>query len=246
MRSRLHFGGLCVLLLFVPGSTPPAQDFATLVGTAGTDTVAVDRFTRDETTLEGVLLVRTPRTHTMHYKALLVPGGRFSQLEMVWRDATGAEMRSARITFGVDSIRSTWKDGVEKAVSAAPSLGAIPLPPRPYAYQAYSLLEHAGMVVTMAKNPVSGPVEWMLTGATETVEGRARRMRGDTLEIGFLEGAVRMRLGESGRLVWLSGVLGGTAIILQRSEADVDLAALTASFARRDTAARMPRRPARR
>jgi hypothetical protein len=98
----------------------------------------------------------------------------------------------------------------------------------------------------MAKNPVSGPVEWMLTGATETVEGRARRMRGDTLEIGFLEGAVRMRLGESGRLVWLSGVLGGTAIILQRSEADVDLAALTASFARRDTAARMPRRPARR
>jgi hypothetical protein len=244
MRSRLHFGDLCFLLLLAPGSTPPAQEFATLVGMAGADTVAVDRFARDETTLEGVLLVRTPRTHTMHYKAMLVPGGRISQLEMVWRDATGTEMRSARITFGVDSIRSIWKDGVEKSVSAAPSLAAIPLPPRPYAYQAYSMLEHAGMVVTMAKKPGLVPVEWMLTGGTKSLERRARRMRGDTLEIGFVDGPVRMHLGEGGRLVWLSGELGGTAIVIRRSETDVDLAALTASFARRDTAAPTPRRQA--
>jgi hypothetical protein len=236
--SLLQIGGLSALLLLTHGAMRPAQEYSALIGMSGTDTIAVDRYTRNETTLEGVLLVRSPYTHTLHYTAMLAPDGRFSTLEMVWRNLDGHELRKARIAYGVDSIRSQLSDPTERSFSALPTLDAIPLPPRPYAYNAYAMLEHAVLVITMAKKTTDPALEWILAGATEALARNGHRLSGDTIEVGFLDGPLHAVVDTTGRLVWLSGDVDGRTIIVQRSESDVDLSALATSFASRDTTPR--------
>jgi hypothetical protein len=232
----------CIGALFVlaHGASLPTQEYTILVGTVGTDTVAVDRFLRDELKLEGVLLVRQPRAHTLHYKAALAPEGRFTHMEMTWRDAEGNDMRTARITFGVDSIRSQLKDSNVRSFSTPPSLDAIPLPPRPWASHAYSILEHAAIVITMSQKGGDVELPWVMADDTSVVTKRARRVGADTLEIEFIAGLVRAGVGEDGRLVWMSGEIDSVTTVVRRAETDIDIDSLKAAFASRDTMGRYP------
>jgi hypothetical protein len=237
MRS----GSLCALLVITHGATRPVQEHTVLVGMVGADTVAVDRYLRDETKLEGVLFVREPQPHTMHYKAMFAPEGRFALMELTWRDVDGNDVQSARITFGVDSIRSELKDTSVHSFSAPTSLDAIPLPPRPWAMHAYSLVEHAAIIITMSEMRGEGKMPWIMAGETEAVTRRTRRLGADTFEIDYVGGPVRVQVDEGGRVVWLYGELDSVTIVVRRGESDVDLAGLAASFASRDTLKSLPR-----
>ncbi len=222
-------------LLFVASTTQPSeQQHTTLVGTIGSDTVAVDRFIRSAEHIEGVLFVRRPQPHTMHYKAALAPEGRFSLMEIIWRDTKGVETRSARISFGVDSIRSELKDGSVRKFSAPPTLDAIPLPPQPYASHCYALLEHAAIVLLMSKQPVMTDIEWISAGATKVEKRRIRRSVGDTIAIDFMAGPVRVYADTERRAIWLTVGNKPAQVVVKRSDKDINIEKLVASFVRRD------------
>jgi hypothetical protein len=235
MNRLMRAASLCVLLVLTHGAARPAQEHTVLVGTAGGDTIAVDRYLRDETKLEGVLLVREPRPHTLHYKGTFAPEGRFALLEITWRDAAGNDMGSAKITFGVDSIRSRLKHTAIESFSAPPVLDAIPLPPKPYTRYAYSLLEHASIVITQSEMRDEGVMPWILMGARAADTLRTRRLSGNTYEIDYIDGSVRVQVGEDGRIARMDGTIDSIVFVVQRAAGDVDLAALTSSFASRDT-----------
>lgn len=235
MNWLMRTVSLCVVLVLTHGAARPAQKYTVLIGTVGADTIAVDRFLRDETMLEGVLLVRAPHTHTMHYKGTFAPEGRFALMEITWRDPAGNDMRSAKITFGVDSIRSELKEMAIESFSAPPTLDAIPLPPKPYARYAYSLLEHASIVITLSEMRGEGQMPWILVGGSAADTLRTRRLGANTYEIDYVGGSVRMQVSEDGRLAWMTGTIDSVAFVVQRADGDVDMAGLTAAFAKRDT-----------
>ena len=223
------------VLFVAAGATTGKDDYTTLVGTIGNDTVAIDRFVRTVNRLEGVVLIRRPHVQTMQYKALLAPEGRFTSMEIVWRDAKGVETRSANISFGTDSIRSQTKDSVSRSYGAPPSLNAIPLPPQPYSANCYSLLEHAAIVLLMAARPPLANLEWINAGASKVEKRSIRRTNGDTVDIDFVAGSVRAVVDSTHRVAWLSIGTAPSVTVVKRSATDVDIAKLTAAFAARDT-----------
>jgi hypothetical protein len=242
----LFAAGLCGVstLLIITGARSNAPQAVSLVGTIGNDTVAVDRFVRDATVLDGVVFVRRPTPHTLHYKATIAPpAGRFTQLEIVWRDARGTETRSAKMSFGVDSIRSELKaGGVVRSAGALPALDAIPLPPSPDAVHTYALLEHAALVLVNS-NKAMPNLEWLAIGARRTEKRRVRVVLANLVEMDFAAGPLRVYLGPDKRVKSLSIGSGANQTIVRRSESDIDIAKLTASFASRDTLRSAPPPP---
>jgi hypothetical protein len=73
---------LAAVPLAAQTSTP-----AYIVTRLGTDTVAVERFTRSSNRLEGDLLLKYPRVRTMHYVADLGPRGEINSLTTTVRRA---------------------------------------------------------------------------------------------------------------------------------------------------------------
>ena len=238
MSSTKFYALAIVGVVVLSYAAKPAAQYTVLVGTIGNDTVAVDRFTRDETSLEGVVFVRRPVAHTMHYKASLATEGRVTQMEIVWRDAAGKDMRSAMISFGIDSIRSLMKGGTIPSASAPVRLNAIPVPQQPHAAHVYGFLEHAGIILQLA-NRASTELEWITFGSRNTVKHRVTRVTRDTIEFDYIAGKVVAQIDSTKRLV--SMTIGTTPVktVVTRSDGDVNIIKLTANFADRDTLQRL-------
>ena len=65
---------LAAVLLLAP-FVAAAQSPSYIITRLGTDTVAVERYTRTASKLEGDLVLRYPRVRTLHYVADLAPSG---------------------------------------------------------------------------------------------------------------------------------------------------------------------------
>jgi hypothetical protein len=221
----------------------PAVQFTTLVGIIGTDTVAVDRYTRDGARIEGIVFMRRPDPHTMQYKATLAPEGRFTQMEIVWRDAKGVEIRAANISYGVDSIRTAFTGSTVRNTGAPSSLDAIPLPPMPDAAYAYGLLEHAATVFLMAPQNASPTLSWYTAGTAKAESRRVRRMAGDTIEIDYIGGPVRVWADPTKRIVWFSVGAPPRRALVTRAAKDVGIQKLHAAFLTRDKLDQPPQQP---
>jgi hypothetical protein len=234
LRSYITAAGF--LLLLVHAAPSPAIQQTILVGTMGSDTIAVDRFIRDSTSLTGAVFIRRPTPHTINYKATLAPPrGRFTYLELIWRDSRGAEFRRSITSYGIDSIRTQLRDGTVVSYSAAVDLDAVPLPPRADMPHAYSILEHVGIALLAPAGPAATQIPWFASGSNSIAKHRVRRVRGDTVQIDFPAGPVRMHMGSDKRLQWMSIGISPVQTFVQRSDKDIDIAKLAASFAGRDS-----------
>jgi hypothetical protein len=80
MRTILSLGAS--LLLVGPSTLTGQTDNAGFITRLGSDTIAVERFTRTSNKLEGDLLVRSPRTRVAHYVATLGPDGTVTRFEL--------------------------------------------------------------------------------------------------------------------------------------------------------------------
>ena len=78
-----------VALIFAP-VIAQAQSPAYIITRLGNDTVAVERFTRSSSKLEGDLVLRYPRVRTIHYVGDLAPNGTFKSLIATVRRASAA------------------------------------------------------------------------------------------------------------------------------------------------------------
>lgn len=169
----------------------------------GRDTLAVERATRRATTLEGVLVVRTPRTLVRRYRVELGPGGdagAWRRVELVDSVPGEARLRTLVATRTTDSVvvEEHGAQGHRRAAVAA--RGAV----FPVLSLSYALYEPILRGFRQAGADSLRVVTWSL-GATTLGALTVRRAGGDTVALALPSGPARARADAAGRLLWLDG-----------------------------------------
>ncbi len=200
----------------------------------GTDTLAVERYTRTSNRLEGELVVRSPQTATRRYTADLRPDGSVERLAVelhsIGMTPTPPPYRFA-IDFGTDSatvqqIRGPQGDSIQTWRVATPA-AAIPMLRFSYALQEQALM-HA-----RASGMTSGTIVLLPVGSRQTDSATVRPLGGDSVALALFEGPARARIDARGRLLGFDASESTLKVTAERV-ASADVAALAADFARRD------------
>ena len=132
-------------VLFVAGPLA-AQAPAYIVTRLGTDTVAIERYTRSPGKLEGDVVVRNPRVQTFHYAADLGPRGQLKNFNLTARRGDADPSAPPRIqivdTFGdsvavVDVSRAGARDTTLSGRKPYQGHAAVAFPNEPPAYGIY-------------------------------------------------------------------------------------------------------------
>jgi hypothetical protein len=132
-------------ILFAAGPLA-AQTPAYIVTRLGTDTVAIERYTRSADKLEGDVVVRNPRVQTFHYVADLGPRGQLKNFHLTARRADADPSAPPRIqivdTFGgsvavVEVTRAGARDTTLSARKSYHGHATAAFPNEPPAYGVY-------------------------------------------------------------------------------------------------------------
>ncbi|HEV2146687.1 MAG TPA: DUF2911 domain-containing protein [Longimicrobiaceae bacterium] len=228
--------GLAVPLLAAhpaPAAAQTPPDSGAYVIRLGSDTVAVEEFTRTGDRIRGRQVVRTPRTQLREYAGTLGPDGTLSSFEIAFRNP-GQEQPFMRgvAELGGDSatVRVTRGDSTQTFRMAA-SAGAIPF--LGYSVALYELpLARAAATradsLAVAMVPIGGPNPLALT---------VRRTGEGEYAVSNIAGVNRARTDARGRLLAWDGS-GSTLKIVAERVPGVALDSLTAAFAAREQAGR--------
>ena len=220
---------LVILSLAIP-SVLAAQSGQFIVR-LGTDTLAIEQYTRTPDRLQGEQVLRSPRTVHRLYTATFGPGGAIARFELVTHNVSGAPgpaETKATAEFTGDSAVVTVprRDStVTLRVKAGP--GAVP-----FVGQGFGLIEE---VARRAK--ASGNTRYTTTmlplGDTEPLEVTVTARGPDslTLVLGAI-GPLRARVDGQGALLGLSGIGSTMQVTVERTHG-LDFAALGKAFAPR-------------
>ncbi len=148
--------GLAALLFLGATSLAArAQETRYIVTRLGTDTVAIERFTRSPGKLEGDVVLRNPRVQTYHYTADLDPRGRLKNFQVAARRADADPAAPPRIqiidTFGdsvavMEVLRAGTRDTTLSGKKSYRGNVAAGFPTEPPAYGIYEqLLASSGL-----------------------------------------------------------------------------------------------------
>jgi len=222
------------VLVLVLAMTLTVQDSGAFVVRLGTDTVALEQYTRTATQLRGEYVVRTPRSLHRIYTADLNPDGTVRRWELVTHNIGGGPgpmETKASVEFSGDTAVTVSPRGD----STMTSKFAVPRGTFPFLL-AYGLMEHLGRWArATGKDSVRFTV---LTSANQTSGGYIRKRGGDTLvfmlDEGQLagEGPFTFRVDRQGHLTSLTGKGSTLQVDVQRVPS-VPMAQATQSFAHR-------------
>src|SRR3989454_5199832 len=223
------------------------QDSGAFVVRLGTDTVALEQYTRTATQLRGEYVVRTPRSLHRIYTADLNPDGTVRRWELVTHNIGGGPgpmETKASVDFSGDTAVMVSPQGDGTVTSKF----AVPRGTFPFLIYGYGLLEHMGR---WARATGKDSVRFTaLASANQTSGGYIRKRGGDTpvfmLDEGQLAGVgpFTFRLDRQGHLTWLTGK-GSTLQVEVQRVASVPMAQATQSFANRPLGQLSPRDTAR-
>jgi hypothetical protein len=189
-------------LLAVTGSLR-AQDGGRFAITRGSDTMAVERYSREDVQLTGdiVRVATASARERLYYRATLADNQSAPLIEVsAWRaeDPEGSPARqNTRVIFKGDSVAvdevSRWSGGVTQVFATAPA--AVP-----YLNLSTALLELATQRAAQAHGD-SLTVPFFNLGGGQTLAGMVRRLGIDSvaLQIGSVE--FRLRVDSSGRIL---------------------------------------------
>ena len=201
----------------------------------GTDTVAVEVYTRSGLGFEGQLLTRNPVTRVASYVGTLSPEGMVSRLEVNWRtpeanpDGPGPESWS--ITMEGDSATVEREVNGESSTTrvAAPE-GLIPQVGRtPWSY---AVLEQA-VAQAMASGDDEYAVSMMPGSRLRQEDNVIARVDDETVSWSFFGSPMTATVNADGKILALSGA-NTTMKVEGEAASGVDFAALAADFATRD------------
>jgi hypothetical protein len=195
----------------------------------GTDTVAVEQFTRTADRIEGRQIVRSPRTTIRDYVATLGADGTVSRFEVSFqRPGEAAPYVRGEIDFGADSaqVRIQQGDSTRTLRVAAPR-GTVPS-----LGNSFALYEQAAMQARREGRD-SVPIPALAVGAPAAGSITFRRLGSDSMIVTNIAGASRARVDEGGRLLGWDGRGSTIQVLVERTPA-IDIDALAASFAARD------------
>jgi len=196
-----------------------AQEAGGFMITHGTDTVAVEQFSREEVQLKGSLLRRAGKAvvDRVHYQATLVDDQSAVLIELSdWRgdDPENARARqTARVIFKDDSVAvddNSLGSGVVTRV--LPTLrGAIG-----YLNLSTGLLEQATRRAVQSRRD-SLAVPFFNLGVGQTVTGEVRRLAPDSAAVRIGSVEYRLRVDSEGRI--LGGALPAQGLLITRTTA---------------------------
>lgn len=225
-RAALIAGTLAVLT--VPLT---AQQGGSFVVRLGTDTLAVEQYTRTATQLRGEQVIRSPRTMHRIYTVTYRPDGSVERFELLTHNISGgpgpAETRSTA-EFGAAAVTMRTPRGDSTVTVTA----AVPGPAAPWMINVYGLMEDV-----LRRSRAAGGGDFTMPivslGATEADTATVLRHGVDSVVAGFGGiGPFRIRTDAQGTLLGLTGV-GGTLQVTVERVATLDIAALAPAFANR-------------
>lgn len=212
-------------------SAAAAQESGAFLVRMGTDTLAVERYTRTADRLEGELVNRSPRTSMRRYTAQLRPDGSISAIDIRILTPDGAtETNRVTVDFGADSAR--WAVFQRDTMRQSGAL-ATPVPGIPIVGNAYALYEQA-LRYARAKGERAAMV-LVPPGGNQTYDLTVRWTGPETAEVTNIAGLSRARVDAAGNLLSWDGGESTVKVLVDRL-ASADVRALAAAFAARDQA----------
>jgi hypothetical protein len=221
-----------------PAATPPppapaaapAAERGAFVVRLGSDTIAVERYTRDAARIEGDEAVRVPAPALRHYAASLNADGSVATLDYQARRLAGdTTPSSASVRFGADTVTVAMKLAGRDTTLRYAARGALP-----YVNLSYGLLE---LLTTRAVRQPGDTSRMLLValGAPTAISATLTRVGSDSLAFAvFNQNAYHIRVDDRGRIVGLQG-LSTTQKVLVDRVSDVDVRAYANRWAGRDT-----------
>ena len=237
-RSRIVL--LASLVVLAAPSRALAQSGAFVIR-LGHDTIAVERFTRSASRLEGDGVYRQPRTSVRHYVVDFGPGGRPLHAELTLRaggaPATAAPQQTVTATFGRDSVvvltrRDTTTTRVSIAVPAGADTGPAMIPAMGGAAASWIGLQMAVERLRQSRrDSIAIPVYNMGTRGLST--WGAKKLGRDSVWLYDGNDVFHVRVDGNGN-IQSSLALSGTQQFAVERVATADVAALATAFASRD------------
>jgi hypothetical protein len=194
MKRRLCAPVAVTLLLGGPTalSAQSVADSGTFVIRRRQDTIAIERFTRGETKLEGTLVLRNPKRTSERYSAVIAPDATLPLIEVTVREGGDSGpvkakiVQRARVIFKEDSVAV---DEVGEAGLMTQVFGTEP-GAIPYLNLSFALLEQA--VRRWRGTPGSTRVAFFNLGGGQTLRARISPLGSDSLKLDI--GDVRFHL----------------------------------------------------
>ena len=214
----------CLLALALAPASLCAQapaDSGTFIVRHSGDTVATERFTRTQTSLQGTLALRNGKATSQRYNAVVAPDATLPLIEITVREQTDSAMRRdprmaktrivqrARVIFKNDSaaVDDVTGNGLTTRVFGT-ERGALP-----YLNLSFALLEQA-LRKAQTHSEGAREIAFFNLGGGQTLNAKVSPLAGDsvTLDLGNVE--YHLKVDQQGRL--LGGSIPAQNLVAER------------------------------
>jgi hypothetical protein len=205
-----------------------AADTAYFVLRIGSDTVALERYTRTPTSFSGRQLLRTPRTTQRDFTATLDAEGNATEVEIrISRPGEPGPLSLARVEFGTDGAEVMLRQGDSTTVSTIGVLrGTIPFLGYAVGFYELPLARHRSGGGATTRAPL------LPVGSTTIYEVEISGT-GEWLTVSNIAGANRVRVDPNGRILSWDGT--GSTLKLEGERLEtLDFEGLAAAFVERE------------
>jgi hypothetical protein len=213
---RLDGVALLALTLALPGtlSAQAATDSGSFVVRHAHDTVAMERFARTATRLEGTLTLRNPKRTSQRYSAVIAPDGTLPLIEVTVREGIDSGtvkakvVQRARVIFKEDSVAvdELSREGITTHVFASEE-GAIP-----YLNLSFALLEQGVRRGRVAEG--GSQVAFFNLGGGQTLRARISPLGTDSLKLDIGDIRFHLRVDKEGKV--LGGRIPSQNVVVDR------------------------------
>jgi hypothetical protein len=209
----------CVLALLLGSALPAAAqtvaDSGTFVVRHSGDTVATETFSRQETTIHGILSLNNSKHTFQRYTVVLAPDASVPMIDVsVREDADSGRVKAklvsrARVIFKEDSaaVDAIMGQSIETRVFGTQA-GAIP-----YLNMSFALLEQA-VRRSRASGATPGRVPFFNLGGGQTVSATLEPVGSDSLALAIGEVEFRLKVDPQGRV--LGGAIPKQDVVVDR------------------------------
>jgi len=219
------------------------QDTGAFVVRLGSDTLALEQYTRTNTQIKGEYVIRAPRSLHRIYTADLNADGTIKKLEVITHNIGGGP-GPAETKLSIDFVGDTSVWTMPRGDSTVTQKIAAPRGTFPYQLHVYGLVEQYGRWARASKKDSAAFTA--LGSANQMSSGYVKKLGGDTLRLMFSEGQLAglgpftFTLDRQGRLTWLTGRESTVKVEVQRV-ASVPMAQAGPMFANRPLGQLSPR-----
>jgi len=206
MRRLPTFAGLTSLVTCVatPLAAQTVADSGTFVIRHNDTTVATEKFSRTETSVDGTLSLKNARNTSHHYNLVVAPDATVPLVEVTVRQdadsgrVKGRQVSVTRVIFKEDSaaVDAVIGQALETRIFGT-QRGAVP-----YLNMSFAMLEQAVRRSKVAGG--SNEVPFFNLGGGQTVRGKITALGSDSLNLAIGEVQFHLRVDPAGR------VLGGS------------------------------------